>query len=268
MSDGGHTMGDNNHNMAFEPRDFIHDDDHYPTGLSGTPTTSDPTRFGDSSDTAVGELAPVATYNEPTSVEYTAGADATINLANPATVAAEQNSPSTVSDLVSAQMNSAQMAATQLDPIASMQMTSRQLAKTIPKPDRPITKNADGSKFICTFNGCNDKIREWTRKCEWSKHMDKHDRPYKCQNPGCEKLPGFTYSGGLLRHEREVHKKHGGPKKKYFCKHTNCKRHTGSGFSRLENLNEHLRRVHTEGVASPENGADLDDDDDVLSAAP
>lgn len=79
-----------------------------------------------------------------------------------------------------------------------------------------------------------------------SKHMDKHDRPYKCAAEGCEKLPGFTYSGGLLRHEREVHGKHGGPKNSFNCPHPNCKRHTGKGFSRLENLNEHLRRVHTQ----------------------
>lgn len=81
--------------------------------------------------------------------------------------------------------------------------------------------------------------------------MDKHDRPYKCPAEGCEKLPGFTYSGGLLRHEREVHNKHGGPRKQLNCPHPNCKRHTGKGFSRQENLNEHLRRVHTDGSIAP-----------------
>jgi hypothetical protein len=85
--------------------------------------------------------------------------------------------------------------------------------------------------------------------------MDKHDRPYKCAASGCEKLPGFTYSGGLLRHEREVHGKHGGPKNSFFCPHPNCKRHAGKGFSRQENLNEHLRRVHTQnGTASTTGG--------------
>jgi len=83
--------------------------------------------------------------------------------------------------------------------------------------------------------------------------MDKHDRPYKCLAEGCEKLPGFTYSGGLLRHEREVHHKHGGPRKQLNCPHHTCKRHNGKGFSRQENLNEHLRRVHTDlGVQDAE----------------
>jgi hypothetical protein len=76
--------------------------------------------------------------------------------------------------------------------------------------------------------------------------MDKHDRPYKCPADGCEKLPGFTYSGGLLRHQREVHNLHGGPRKQLNCPHPNCKRFSGKGFSRQENLNEHLRRVHTD----------------------
>jgi hypothetical protein len=92
-----------------------------------------------------------------------------------------------------------------------------------------------------------------------SKHMDKHDRPYKCPADGCEKLPGFTYSGGLLRHEREVHNKHGGPRKQLNCPHPNCKRHTGKGFSRQENLNEHLRRVHTD-TGLPLNGEETEDD--------
>lgn len=76
--------------------------------------------------------------------------------------------------------------------------------------------------------------------------MDKHQRPYRCLEDGCEKLPGFTYSGGLLRHEREVHGKHGGPKKPLTCPHPTCKRFAGKPFSRQENLNEHLRRVHTQ----------------------
>lgn len=80
--------------------------------------------------------------------------------------------------------------------------------------------------------------------------MDKHDRPYVCTESGCEKIRGFTYSGGLLRHQREVHKKHGGPKAPLMCPHKICKRSTGKGFTRRENLVEHLRRVHAPHHAS------------------
>ena len=85
--------------------------------------------------------------------------------------------------------------------------------------------------------------------------MDKHDRPYRCERPGCEKLRGFTYSGGLLRHQREVHKDHGGPKDHLMCPVPYCKRNTGNGFTRKENLNEHLRRVHRQ-VEIPAHGSD------------
>ena len=91
------------------------------------------------------------------------------------------------------------------------------------------------------------------------KHNDKHARPYVCGEPGCEKIRGFTYSGGLLRHQREVHRAHGGPRAPRFCPHRDCKRSSGPGFSRKENLNEHLRRVHRgvglESVDSPSGSA-------------
>lgn len=87
-----------------------------------------------------------------------------------------------------------------------------------------------------------------------SKHMDKHDRPYKCMEPGCDKIQGFTYSGGLLRHQREVHKKHTSTKKPLMCPYADCNRSTGNGFTRQENLKEHLRRrhMHTENGSSPD----------------
>ncbi|TAQ88062.1 hypothetical protein B7494_g3591 [Chlorociboria aeruginascens] len=121
-------------------------------------------------------------------------------------------------------------------------------SKPVPKPEREIVKDATG-RFICNFEGCTEEIRNFGRKCD--KHMDKHERPYRCHVAGCEKLPGFTYSGGLLRHEREVHNKHGGPRKQLNCPHHTCKRHHGKGFSRQENLNEHLRRVHTDNGLLP-----------------
>ncbi|KAK5124707.1 hypothetical protein LTR85_001420 [Meristemomyces frigidus] len=113
-------------------------------------------------------------------------------------------------------------------------------SRSFKRGDPPI--NVD-NKYICDF-AVECAGQTFDRKCEWSKHMDKHDRPYRCPHPSCAKLQGFTYSGGLLRHEREVHNKHGGPKDTLMCPHEDCKRHVGKGFTRKENLNEHLRRVH------------------------
>lgn len=104
--------------------------------------------------------------------------------------------------------------------------------------------------------------------------MDKHDRPYICTESGCEKIRGFTYSGGLLRHQREVHKKHGGPKAPLMCPHNDCKRSTGKGFTRRENLVEHLRRVHRKdapdhgGVHEYRMSTDPHDEDDGLESPP
>ncbi|PHH75965.1 hypothetical protein CDD82_4202 [Ophiocordyceps australis] len=111
------------------------------------------------------------------------------------------------------------------------------------KPNRHVYKQNDG-KYHCPLPDCNEGVRTFVLRSAWNKHMDKHERPYRCPAPKCEKIPGFTYWGGLMRHEREVHRKHGGPRVKVYCPHPNCKRHSGNGFSRQENLTEHLRRVH------------------------
>ena len=87
-------------------------------------------------------------------------------------------------------------------------------------------------------------VNENSADTVYRKHMDKHNRPYVCEEPECDNIRGFTYSGGLLRHQREVHRQHGGPKASCMCPYKDCKRSTGAGFSRKENLNEHLRRCH------------------------
>lgn len=81
-------------------------------------------------------------------------------------------------------------------------------------------------------------------RAAWEQHNDQHVRPFRCDEPSCANLRGFTYSGGLLRHQREVHKKFGGPKQMLTCPYPYCKRNTGPGFTRKENLQEHIRRVH------------------------
>ncbi|OJJ49918.1 hypothetical protein ASPZODRAFT_149376 [Penicilliopsis zonata CBS 506.65] len=118
---------------------------------------------------------------------------------------------------------------------------------------RDPPKNATGQIF-CDHADCQPSPPTFRRPCEWNKHMDKHDRPYKCMEPGCDKVQGFTYSGGLLRHQREVHKKNVSAKKPLMCPYADCNRSTGHGFTRQENLKEHLRRrhMHSENGASPE----------------
>ncbi|GAB7332400.1 hypothetical protein MBLNU13_g04213t2 [Cladosporium sp. NU13] len=120
--------------------------------------------------------------------------------------------------------------------------------------NRENPPQAHDGKYYCNFSpDCADQY--FNRKCEWSKHMDKHDRPYRCPQAQCAKLQGFTYSGGLLRHEREVHGKHSGPKEQLRCTVPECKRHAGKGFTRKENLDQHLRRVH--GITTTSDASQL-----------
>ncbi|KIW76967.1 hypothetical protein Z517_09411 [Fonsecaea pedrosoi CBS 271.37] len=136
----------------------------------------------------------------------------------------------------------------------------------------PPTPNSNG-KLECTWDECDDEIKEFPRLGEWNKHMDKHERPYKCASDGCRNQKGFTYAGGLVRHEREVHGKNVGAEHQIWCPHKSCKRHFRKPFARDQTLREHLRRVHkftdVEKPGPPsrprklDDRADHDDDDEV-----
>ena len=106
------------------------------------------------------------------------------------------------------------------------------------------------NQIFCDHINCQGKGQTFKRVCEWNKHMDRHERPYKCREPGCELNPGFTYSGGLLRHQREVHRMHLSTKQPLFCPFPNCNRSSGTGFTRKENLEEHKRRRHLEELSN------------------
>ena len=80
------------------------------------------------------------------------------------------------------------------------------------------------------------------------KHMDKHERPYKCTVDGCDNSQGFTSKGDLSRHQRIVHKSDNGQGGLLFCNEPNCARGPSggpnAGFSRSDNLADHIRRRH------------------------
>jgi hypothetical protein len=83
-----------------------------------------------------------------------------------------------------------------------------------------------------------------------SKHMDTHERIYRCLQPECSKLKGFTYAGGLQRHEKHVHKMHGVVE--FYCPQATCNRAEGGGkpFTRKENRADHLQRKHNNKVTT------------------
>jgi hypothetical protein len=111
--------------------------------------------------------------------------------------------------------------------------------------DRSPPRNSSGN-ITCDHSECLQvSPPTFRRLSEWNRHMDHHERPYKCHEPGCEASRGFTYPGGLLRHQREVHKVYlTSSKKLMFCPFPNCERASGNGFNRKNNLEEHKRRKH------------------------
>jgi hypothetical protein len=75
--------------------------------------------------------------------------------------------------------------------------------------------------------------------------MDKHTRPYICNNSVCNS-PKFSDKAGLQRHKRE---KHSGVK--FMCPWVECPRYR-KGFARRIHLESHLGTRHGSSSASTE----------------
>lgn len=82
-----------------------------------------------------------------------------------------------------------------------------------------------------------------------SKYVDEQEYPHVYTAQSDEEVQAFTCTRDLLRRQREGYGTYGGPKKVMNCPYAKCKRHSGKGFSRAENLREHLRRMHPRNAA-------------------
>ena len=72
--------------------------------------------------------------------------------------------------------------------------------------------------------------------------MLKHEKPFKCKEPGCKRTEGFTTTNDLERHQRSLHRK-GIDKKSYRCAIENC-RNREKTWPRLDNFKQHVERMH------------------------
>ncbi|KAE9362548.1 hypothetical protein N431DRAFT_433712 [Stipitochalara longipes BDJ] len=93
----------------------------------------------------------------------------------------------------------------------------------------------------CTWTGCPEH-RVFKRQCEFNKHMNKHTRPYSCQDAQCHGRD-FGDKAGLQRHEKE---KHGN--EKFCCSVRACPR-SSRGFGRKRNLELHILSRHKTQMA-------------------
>ncbi|KZF23895.1 hypothetical protein L228DRAFT_126377 [Xylona heveae TC161] len=90
---------------------------------------------------------------------------------------------------------------------------------------------------------------EMSYRCasELKKHILKHEKNYKCREPGCKRNEGFSTPNDLERHKKTVH--HIFPRnsttKMYRCVAEDCKVN-GNIWVRPDNFRAHVRRKHGE----------------------
>ena len=81
------------------------------------------------------------------------------------------------------------------------------------------------------------------------KHEARHNKPHKCDVPGCSKaIEGFSTNNDLDRHKRCVHKVRKSDETVYRCDLGPCK-DKPKDWPRQDNFRQHLKRKHDlEGV--------------------
>ena len=121
---------------------------------------------------------------------------------------------------------------------------------------RPVT-NPDASHLICPT--CNNRVKTnaelkyaHTLPCASlpqnvsanvdlrSKHKLRHEKPFRCDVPGCGRKQGFGTSNDLARHQQSVHSASG---TKYRCHLDQCRTKI-KDWPRADNFKQHLKRVH------------------------
>ena len=53
-----------------------------------------------------------------------------------------------------------------MEPKSESDAPSPGRSKPVPKPDREVTKDANG-RFYCSWAGCTEEVKDFGRKCEW-----------------------------------------------------------------------------------------------------
>ncbi|KAI9826408.1 MAG: hypothetical protein M1819_007371 [Sarea resinae] len=118
--------------------------------------------------------------------------------------------------------------------------STKDLDTAISKGASPVRDSTAPSKHPAKSLIPSPKVQNELSCGHLSRRSDLRKHSYKCSLANCGKQ--FSYAGGLSRHEREVHKKNDG-RDLLMCPFLGCKR-SSVGFSRKENYNEHIRRVH------------------------
>ena len=79
------------------------------------------------------------------------------------------------------------------------------------------------------------------------KHVTRHEKPHKCDFPGCQRKEGFTSANDLDRHKKSKHNltpTHGSDRS-YKCASEQCKKKFKI-WPRLDNFRQHVIKIHGE----------------------
>lgn len=77
--------------------------------------------------------------------------------------------------------------------------------------------------------------------------MLRHEKPFKCDVPGCSKVDGFSTNNDLDRHKKSVHKimPKNSTDRSFRCAARNCPKKEKI-WPRLDNFRQHCIRIHQE----------------------
>lgn len=98
----------------------------------------------------------------------------------------------------------------------------------------------DGVSWRCAYPNCTSTA-EFTRGCDLRKHFKRHTKSLLCRHEDCPQSieGGFSSKKDRVRHEA----KH---KPGVSCEWEGCDR----VFSRVDNMKDHVRRIHRKGPSS------------------
>lgn len=99
------------------------------------------------------------------------------------------------------------------------------------------TLNPDGT-WRCAYPSCTSRVL-FTRGCDLRKHYKRHAKTLFCRHQGC---PQSTNGGFSSKKDRARHEAKHDPDVK--CERRGC----GRVFSRVDNMRDHVRRVHRRGA--------------------
>ncbi|KAL8940356.1 MAG: hypothetical protein Q9211_002322 [Gyalolechia sp. 1 TL-2023] len=103
-------------------------------------------------------------------------------------------------------------------------------------------RNAVTFELACSHQGCGAIAKN---QSEHKKHMLRHEKPFKCDVPGCSKIGGFSTNNDLDRHKKSVHKimPKNSTDRSFRCAALNCPKKEKI-WPRLDNFRQHCFRIH------------------------